>query len=208
MELHAGAVHVWRVDLDGVPRELERLLDSGERERAQRIVREPARGRWIAARGTLRALLGAYLGERPDHVRIETEEHGKPVLVSPRDGARLHFNLSHSGALAVYALTELCPVGVDVELMARHPARMQKHGPERLRTWVRYEAEAKRTGMGIAGGALRAAETAGWIVELDGGPGAIAAMALARKPDEIVYLDWSAAVPERQLGGHLAQTRR
>lgn len=221
MKLRAGAAHVWRVDLDALPREIEDLLDSGERERASRIVRESARARWMAARGALRALLGHCLnadGQQPQidptALRIATEPGGKPVLDLPR-AERLHFNLSHSGGLAVYALTKLGPVGIDVELVSRRP-NAPKRGREQLRAWVSYEAEVKRTGAGIAGGvdipegaliaggATPSVEPSGWIVELDVGSDAVAALALAEEA-EVVFE--SAAVLERQLGGDLLQAR-
>lgn len=192
MKLHAGAVHVWRVDLDAVPSEIERVLDSDERERASRIVRSTVRRRRIAARGALRVLLGSYLGEHPSAVRLGSEGRHKPVLDLP--GEVLHFNLSHSGSLAVYALTELCPIGVDVELLARRP-NGRAPGREQLRAWVRYEAEAKRLGVGIAPGGPRPGEPSGWITEVDAGPGAVAAVALARAPDDLRCLDWPCQAP-------------
>ncbi len=207
MKLHDGAVHVWRVDLDGVPREVERLLDFAELERAQRIVRERARRRWIAARGTLRALLGECLDRDTDDLRLLAGPGGKPKL--DLEGAeRLHFNLSHSGSLAVYALTELGPVGIDVELLDRRP-NAPGRGRGQLRAWVSYEAEAKRTGTGITGGATQSWEPSGWIVELDVGPNAVAALAAEEKVEVVLEpAAESAAVLERQLGGHLAQAGR
>jgi phosphopantetheinyl transferase len=180
--LGPGAVHVWHARLDAVGTQLERLLDEQERERAARIVREPARRRWVAARGVLRALLGSYLDESPRELRFATEHRGKPAL-DPRGGGRLHFNLSHSGWLATYALTELCPVGVDVELTSRRPnARARRR--EWLRAWVRAEAEGKRLGVGTrnAPGETRVRSPRPWIAELDLGREAVGAVALGVAP--------------------------
>ena len=171
---------MWRADLDGVGQSLAGLLNAHERARAQRIVREPARSRWVAARGVLRALLGNYLDEDPRTLRLATHEYGKPTLDSC-GRAHLHFNLSHSGPLGVYALSATDPVGVDAEMIQRRTpgesaatrrerdvalARrvfgeamaegLQALGPharqrELLRAWVRYEAERKRVGIGIWG---------------------------------------------------------
>jgi 4'-phosphopantetheinyl transferase len=118
MRLHAGALHIWRADLDVAGRQIERLLDEPERERAARIVREPARRRWMAARGVLRMLLGAYVGMEPSALRFAWGPSGKPKLALP-EASRLRFSLSHSGGLAVYALSEIGAVGVDVELVHR-----------------------------------------------------------------------------------------
>lgn len=182
MRLHPGAVHIWRADLDAVGTQVERLLDEREQERAARIVGEAVRQRWMAARGLLRMLLGDYLEEHPRALRLAQEPGGKPVLDLP-DHRRLHFNLSHSGPLAVYALTEVCAVGVDVELLARHPAK-RTHSQDFLRTWVRAEAEGKRLGVGV-GTKLHRARTSGsqpWIAELDLKPDAVGAIALSPIP--------------------------
>jgi 4'-phosphopantetheinyl transferase len=208
MRLHAGALHIWRADLDAAGPEIERLLDERELERAARIVREPARRRWIASRGVLRMLLGAYVGAQPSALRFALEAHGKPTLALPAAG-RLRFNLAHSGGLAVYALSEIGAVGVDVELVNRRalstqrldraPARRMARGGsaerpldldprasrrELLRAWVRYEAEGKRLGVG-ARNADRWAGARGsrpWIAELELGEEAVGAVALALAP--------------------------
>ncbi len=63
--LAPGAVHVWLAELeDSAASGREELLSDAERERAGRIRSPQARGRWLAARGLLRSLLGSYLGGR------------------------------------------------------------------------------------------------------------------------------------------------
>jgi 4'-phosphopantetheinyl transferase len=209
MRLHAGAVHIWTADLDAVDTQIERLLDEQERERAARIVREPVRQRWMAARGVLRVLLGAYTDEHPSALRFAQEARGKPMLDLP-GRSRLRFNLSHSGPLAVYAVTEMCAVGVDVELVARRMGAVgrpdeaalaqrvlgsataerlrkldpQAHRQDFLRAWVRHEAEGKRLGMGVGNTPVQARtrDSRPWIAELDLGNDAVGAIALAVAP--------------------------
>jgi phosphopantetheinyl transferase len=182
MRLHAGALHIWHADLDAAGAEVEDLLDEQERERAARIVGEPARRRWKAARGMLRMLLGGYLGMGPGTLRFAREAHGKPMLDLP-DMGRLHFNLSHSGALGVYALTDMCAVGVDVELTERD-ARTRSHSVDFLRGWVRREAHGKCVGTGVRNptGVPPTESSDLWISELDLGPRAVAAVAMALEP--------------------------
>jgi 4'-phosphopantetheinyl transferase len=179
MGLRAGGVHVWRADLDGVAGRFEGLLDRGELARGERIVGKPARRRWMAARGALRAVLGAYMEGDPATLKFASGRHGKPKLF-PFGG--LHFNASHSGAVAVYALTEICPVGIDVEAAERPDRR--RRSSDFLREWVLAEAEGKRTGMGV--GNTRALPHVrrwdGWISGLELGGGAVGAIALARAP--------------------------
>jgi phosphopantetheinyl transferase len=179
MALEGGAVHVWLADLDALGDRLDGLLDYRELQRAGRIVRVPARRRWTAARGALRALLGVYLDEDPTALRFARGSHGKPSL-DPHTG--LHFNLSHSGGVAIYALTKLCPIGVDVELVVSATGRPRS--VDFLRAWVRAEADGKRTGAGVRSGLppSEAAQTGSWISEISVGAGAVAAIALASAP--------------------------
>ena len=87
------------------------LLDPQERQRADRFRFDQHRDAFIAARGILRTVLGEYTGRDPASLRFTYSQHGKPSL----PGNPIHFNVSHSGELAVYALCEQLEVGVDVE---------------------------------------------------------------------------------------------
>jgi hypothetical protein len=179
MELRADEVHIWRADLDALAGRFEGLLDRGELARGKRIVRERAQQRWMCARGALRAVLGAYAGGDPKALRFALGKHGKPKLV-PFGG--LHFNASHSGAVALYVLTEMCPLGIDIEA-AKRPIP-HNHGPDFLREWVLAEAEGKRTGVGVGNTrtSLEGGYSGAWISGLELGGGAVGAIALARAP--------------------------
>lgn len=173
---------VWRVDLREVAQESLRLLSVGERERAARIANPARRVLWMRGRGTLRALLGGYLKRPAQELELVVGKHGKPALAEGASGGAgdrlgdaakagtLHFNLSHSGPMALYAFTAEDPVGVDIELAREHgfdeaalgkrifgaqagrrlreldaPARRR----EFLRLWVRHEAALKCLGEGL-----------------------------------------------------------
>jgi 4'-phosphopantetheinyl transferase len=73
LTLSRNAVHVWRAALD-VPaprvRALESLLSPDERQRAARYGFARDRRRFVAARATLRLLLGRYLEIDPASVRF------------------------------------------------------------------------------------------------------------------------------------------
>ncbi|CAA9549445.1 MAG: hypothetical protein AVDCRST_MAG19-668, partial [uncultured Thermomicrobiales bacterium] len=88
LTLGADAVHVWRAALDR-PGELPGLLaalSADERERAGRFRADRDRGRFVAARGLLREILGRYLGREPGSLRFRYGAHGKPTLVEDRAG--------------------------------------------------------------------------------------------------------------------------
>jgi 4'-phosphopantetheinyl transferase len=219
LELPTGAVHVWHADLSSVDSDLAGLLSDAELARAERFPRTADGRLWARGRGLLRALLGRYLQRDPRTLRIEPDAHGKPKLLGGPGDARatsgsgsaasptLHFNLSHSGEIAVYALAA-GPVGVDVEV-ARRPvealalagrafgaeeakrlAELDPRSRERefLRAWVRHEAALKLLGTGIGG--RRAAQTPPWIGDLEIGPGAAAAVALDAEPSELRCRRW------------------
>ncbi len=206
-----GAVHVWRADLDA-DAPLGELLCAEEKARAARLVGARHRQRWTRSREVLRALLGLYLDADPAGLRFSLSVHGKPSLDPPA----IFFNLSHSGGMALYAISSSKEVGVDVELQRegatdvmaiaartfdpREVARLQALGERErtgafLQTWVRHEAELKRLGTGLLRSDVQAADRAAdpWIGDLDVGPGAAAAVALQSAPSELRCWAWPPA---------------
>jgi 4'-phosphopantetheinyl transferase len=166
-------VHVWAASLAVSADRLvvmETSLAAAERDRAARYLHPTARAQFLAARALLRALLGAYLGVAPEHVALGAGRGGKPALEPPH--AELHFNVAHSHGMALFALTQLGPVGVDLERIRAYPtyldmaARFFSRGEADALTrlppvqaeeaffhvWTRKEALLKATGLGLAGG--------------------------------------------------------
>jgi 4'-phosphopantetheinyl transferase len=197
----AGTIDVWLADLTAVEEELEELLCAEERERAARIVRERDRILWARSRGVLRALLGRYLDRDPRTLDFTLGAHGKPALPheetgpEPSAAADPRFNLSHSGTLALYAITAGSEVGVDIE-RAR-----ERYTPEFLRAWVAREAAGKCQGTGLGRGTglatpAQATPPQGssaedlWTAELDVGPGAAGAVAVEGGPCELRCWEW------------------
>ena len=123
--LDAGAVHVWRARLDladGILERLRRCLRPDEHEREARFRRPELRARFAAARGTLRLLLGRYLGAPPRDLAIDSDENGKPRLLGAGD---LRFNVSHSRDRALLAFAREIEVGVDIEAIDERASREQ-----------------------------------------------------------------------------------
>ncbi len=114
---------------------------------------------WILPADGAPAALAGMLGGRA----IERAENGKPWVVGGP-----HFNLSHSGDLALIAVCGDAPVGVDLERVheLRNPDGLGRRmcsareldwagaavdlSAALLRLWVRKEALAKAEGGGIA----------------------------------------------------------
>lgn len=172
--LATDGIHVWLASLTPSGEQLAEwaaTLATDERERAARFRFPAHRDRFIAGRGLLRAVLGAYLGRPAAALRFEQGPHGKPALAGEDAGAGVHFNLSHSGDRALYAVADRV-VGIDLEgwdrtmdsaaiaeriCTPREWALFQALPAERLREaffacWTRKEAIAKALGSGLAGG--------------------------------------------------------
>src|SRR5262245_22806436 len=113
-----GVVHVWliRVDwADGVLADLEAVLDDREQARARAYRHAEHRRQYTAAHGAARLIIGRYLGRPPERLRWRRGRNGKPELAGAWTG--LHVNLSHSGTLAMLALSHGRRIGVDVQAM-------------------------------------------------------------------------------------------
>ena len=157
--------------MNGKIQDLEKLLAPDERERADRFTIASARTRFIGSRAALRLLLAQELRIDPGEIAFNYSPAGKPFLAKPSSVGR-HFNVAHSGDLALVGLAPDEEVGVDLELIrpqievgeiaARFFADaenelIQRAGPaNRLRLfyqiWTRKEAVLKACGLGITSG--------------------------------------------------------
>jgi 4'-phosphopantetheinyl transferase len=134
---------------------------------------------------------------------------GKPAAADPD---RVSFNMSHSGRWALYAFSAAGSVGVDIE-MARRPVdavaiaarmfspaeaqRLQALDPanrqrEFLRAWARHEAQLKCLGVGIGGADAGASPGGPWVLQLEMGLDAEAALASERQVRQLNCWDWHA----------------
>jgi 4'-phosphopantetheinyl transferase len=168
-----AAVHVLSAQLDVAAERAGRLrgsLSRDERDRAERFRFDVHRNRFVAARGLLREILGAFLGVSPARLAFDYGPHGKPSLAAPFAAEDIRFNVSHAEGLALYAVTRGADVGVDVEAVralpdaediaarffsAREQAAFLSLAPAGrteafFACWTRKEAFLKATGDGLA----------------------------------------------------------
>ena len=170
-QLDLNDVHIWEADLDAVSNrvsELRETLSKTEVERGDRFLHARASDRFVSGRGITRTLLGAYLEVSPGELSFTYTESGKPSIDSanPLD---IRFNLSHSGPVALVAVTRGRDIGVDVEEADRRVSdeRIARRffassdveqlealaaGERRqgfLRCWTRKEAYVKARGEGM-----------------------------------------------------------
>ncbi len=138
-------------------------LSDDERQRADTFTREEARRRFVVGRGRLRQHLGERLNVAPNTIAFRYGPAGKPEVAND---PTTHFNLAHSGELALLAIGDR-PVGIDLErrrpmknargLAERwfHPAEVARIAAaeasldEFFRTWTMKEAALKLVGVGV-----------------------------------------------------------
>ncbi len=118
LALSSGEVHIWLAALDQSGphiHNLMRTLSADECMRAGDYYFERDRKRYLVGRGILRTILGLYLHVEPDVLHFQYGKYGKPVLADTFGRETLHFNLSHSNEIALFAFTRQCEIGVDIE---------------------------------------------------------------------------------------------
>ena len=118
LDLLLNDVHIWRINLNSDELQLQSFretLSSDEIARAERFYFPEHRQRFMAGRGTLRAILGQYLDIAPKQVEFEYQPRGKPLLAAKFADQGLLFNLSHSQDLALLGISYQHQIGVDLE---------------------------------------------------------------------------------------------
>lgn len=116
--LPRGEIHIWQRTLSLSPaqtNEYNTLLSEDEQQRAKRFRFDKHRIAFIAARSTLRTLLGHYLNTPPQDLRFCYNPQGKPNLEETKPP--LYFNISHSGQWGMYAITLETALGIDLEII-------------------------------------------------------------------------------------------
>lgn len=150
-------------------RQLARSLSADELSRSKRFRFERDRRRYAVGRGTLREILGAYLGASPALLAFAYGSHGKPSLAANWNRPGIRFSVSHCEDVALYALAVERSVGVDLErirgdvdilgiaekFFSPREFRELQLLPQRERTeaffrcWTRREAYLKAKGTGL-----------------------------------------------------------
>jgi 4'-phosphopantetheinyl transferase len=167
-------VHLWSAHLPWSPSRIDALastLDDEERAQRARFFFQRDADRFVVSRGMRRSLLAAYVGGRADELRFEPNPFGKPALArESQTRNELRFNVSHSGAVVMMAVTTVREVGVDVEKIrpltdlplvatrsfsaAECMRVLARAGEARVAAffacWSRKEAVIKAIGMGLS----------------------------------------------------------
>jgi len=105
-------IDVWLVGLAHPHLMQPDQLSDHERARADQFIHPKRKAGYITSHVALRNLLSAYARIPIKEVKVGQKRNGKPVLEGQSD---LHFNLSHSDHFALIALSNVGPVGIDLE---------------------------------------------------------------------------------------------
>ena len=161
-------LHVWLLEDASKPGRCWQLLSPDERKRAVRFHKKCDADGFIVRRAALRQILGGYLDVPPETVKLAYNAHGKPFLNDALGS--LEFNVSHSGSVALVAVTRDHPIGIDIEVITNDfpvtemapevfsPGELARFFQlpadakqiEFFRTWVAKEAFLKALGKGLS----------------------------------------------------------
>jgi len=127
---------------------------------------------YLVAHALLRAALSRCTDVKPCDWQFQTNPFNKPFIAPPLNRLDLHFNLSHTEGMVALALTQIGPVGIDVESTSRdqniseiapdiltsneyfdlnQQAQTDQH-TRLLKYWTLKEAFVKATGLGLTSG--------------------------------------------------------
>lgn len=173
LSISRSGLHIWRIDLDFIDYNSEKLLfllSPEEVKRCGRFVFQRDRYCYQVTHGMKRLILANYLDCDPQGLRFEVGKRGKPAITHSQNLLNIQFNISHSHKLILIAVTVEDPVGIDVEYHAKGIAienlgkiifsplenrffsvlKCQRKKKEAFfRCWTRKEAYLKAKGIGL-----------------------------------------------------------
>ncbi len=167
LSLHRNTIDIWEISLSLPISEISvNYLSIDEQTRFQRFYFEKHRRRFASARIALRYILGHYLQQTPASLEFAYAAYGKPSL---QHFPQLQFNLTHSKDLALLAICQDHPIGIDIEFFSARPFQgiaghlfslKEQQQLEQLppgltplgffSTWAQKEAVMKAIGVGMS----------------------------------------------------------
>lgn len=164
--LKPDRIDIWLYPLHDDSPEAGDCLSPDEQQRAARFYFPRHQRRFTNAHAVLRMILARYLGDQPSQLAFTTGKKGKPELLKT---PFLQFNLSHSGDMALLAVGQDHPLGIDLEHFSARPyigigeQLFSKQENQALRAappalialtffniWAQKEAFIKACGLGLS----------------------------------------------------------
>ncbi len=170
-ELDDAGIHVWKASVkDFTAKQFWPILSKTEKIRAKSFVFPEHQNRFIIVHGILRNLLADYLHAKPEDLSFTTNKFGKPdSRLRGNDREQVHFNISHSRDLILFAFAKNHNIGVDIEFINKdinldiaerffsaHEAQALLKMPAAqqprafFNCWTRKEAFIKAIGKGLS----------------------------------------------------------
>ncbi|MGQ3889346.1 4'-phosphopantetheinyl transferase family protein [Legionella sp. CNM-1927-20] len=165
-ELAPNRIDIWQFSLTQVADSMDTILNKEELARANRFYFPHHKRQFSIARAMLRLILSRYLQIPPERVKFSYNKYGKPSVVNNQ---QLEFNISHSQDLALLAVGQQFPLGIDLEFFSARPYKgiaknlFSLKEQEELATlpsylqplaffniWSQKEALIKACGMGLS----------------------------------------------------------
>jgi len=112
-------IDIWRVDLSNTKLDsYQAILSIDEKQRADKFIFDKDRGDYSRCRCSLRLILARCLSYPAAEIVFRYGEHGRPELQVPAV-EDFQFNLSHSGHMALIAVSRGRNVGVDLNYLGQ-----------------------------------------------------------------------------------------
>lgn len=116
--LNESRIDLWQFSLAHELSNSQQLLNEDERARSERFYFPEHKRRFNTSHAMMKIILARYLNTATDRLQFHYGAHGKPELINSQ---KLHFNLSHTGDLALLAVGKGMPMGVDIERYSARP---------------------------------------------------------------------------------------
>lgn len=165
------SVHIWKIFFSDYSNEeafYSKILSHAELARSSRFHFQIDSIRYKVSRVVAKVLLSKVLSIKPSNIELQLNDYGKPKLIAKSNN--IFFNVSHSANLGLIAITDIGPIGIDVEryrkkMLAEKFARRffsesevkeyldLPHGQKEegfFNCWTRKEAFIKALGLGLA----------------------------------------------------------
>ncbi len=159
-------IDIWQYPLLADNPQAKLILSPDEQHRADRFYFHRHRRRYINAHSLLRLILARYVNAQAIELEFSIGEKGKPELINT---SMLQFNLSHSEDMAILAIGQKYPLGIDLEYFSARPYfgigkqlfsneenQALRNAPSTLtpliffNLWVQKEAFIKASGLGLS----------------------------------------------------------
>jgi 4'-phosphopantetheinyl transferase len=109
-------VHIWLIRFnqsEHIISESDAILSAEEKKRAKRFHFPIDQKRFSVTRTLLKKKLSGIINLPAPYIVFSFSKFGKPELESK--SPKIYFNVSHSGNLGLVAISDLGPIGIDVE---------------------------------------------------------------------------------------------